>query len=94
MVLGSIYSADSFFNLIFPSKFSLMHILNFPPFCKHQVYSPKLIVPPYFCFRVTWDIYTWICTQEKENIQVVLILQLREAARFLKWNTNFLYVSE
>lgn len=37
-----------FFQLSFSSKFSLMHILKLPPFCKLQIYSPKLMVPPYF----------------------------------------------
>lgn len=42
---------------------------------------------------MTWDIYTLICTPGKENIQVVLTLQLKEAAAFLRQNTNFLYAN-
>lgn len=43
-------------------------------------------------FRVTWDISTSICTQERESILVVLTLQLKGLAEFLKQNTNFQYV--
>lgn len=43
-------------------------------------------------FRVTWDISTSICTQERGSILAVLILQLKGVAEFLKQNTNFLYV--
>ena len=44
------------------------------------------------CFRVTWGICTLICIQGRGNIQVLLILQSKGAAGFLKQSTNFLYV--
>ena len=75
---------------IYYMQFSLSCISKYDCLFFHAFLS--LIVLLYLCFRVTWGICTLICIQGRGNIQVVLILQLKGAAGFLKRSTNFLYV--
>lgn len=69
---------------------SLLCISEYVCLFFHVFHSGIMLL--YLRFRVTWGICTLICIQGRGNIPVLLILQSKGAAGFLKQSTNFLYV--